>query len=141
MSTRSVSAQELESGGLKAPFEEPADETMSTAGIFDAPQSTDLPQSLTEDAAHDAGGGKVRGPNGRYMPKNKTTPGSGKSYRSTGSTRAKPGRKCRQNHTVFEYWFCSNANTQQRGLLKKRTSHQSKLRRLHLQLSKLRMRL
>ncbi|KAF2031628.1 hypothetical protein EK21DRAFT_62731, partial [Setomelanomma holmii] len=65
-----------------------------------APETADLshgkalPHSaMEEEIVQDAGGGKIRGPNGRFLTKNKPSPKATKGRRSTGRTKAKNLRK------------------------------------------------
>jgi hypothetical protein len=90
-SARPESAQELVSEGVKAKSEEHGDFFVTTVGVPDPPHTSDSVQSTTEDAVRVAGGGKIRGLDGRYVPK----PGTGKPRRSIGGARVKRGRKCK----------------------------------------------
>ncbi|KAF2826268.1 hypothetical protein CC86DRAFT_370326 [Ophiobolus disseminans] len=94
-SARFASAQDLDSEAVKAPCEEPAEMPMNATDNSDAPQNGGPSQLSAEDVVQDAGGGKVRGPNGRYMPKDDTARGSRKSRRSIGGARAKASRRSR----------------------------------------------
>jgi hypothetical protein len=88
-------AQDFHSNGVQVPSDEPAETTMSVPGQLQPSEGSAVLHSATEEEiAREAGGGKVRGPNGRYLPKNTTSPKPTKSRRSTGGPKAKSLRKC-----------------------------------------------
>jgi hypothetical protein len=70
---------------------------VSAAAVLDAPQSSTSPLLATEDAAQDAGAGKIRGPNGRFMPKEQ-------SRKSTGDGRGKPAIECKYTRLIH-LWY------------------------------------
>lgn len=82
-SARSASVQELRSEGVKVPSEE------SKSGLM--PESDDMAQLAAAEVAREAGNGKVRGLNGRYLTKPDSKPR--KARRATGGRRK--GRKCK----------------------------------------------
>jgi hypothetical protein len=93
--TPSDFAQNLHTNGVQVPSDEPAETAMSTSERLEPSGGSAVLHSATEEEiAREAGGGKVRGPNGRYLPKNTTSPKPTKSRRSTGRPKPKSSRKC-----------------------------------------------
>ncbi|KAF1844628.1 uncharacterized protein K460DRAFT_335547 [Cucurbitaria berberidis CBS 394.84] len=79
-----------------APNDEPemvrAVSEVSSSEPLDVITMSDQPELSIESEAEglrDAGGGKVRGPNGRYLPKDKSSPASAKPRGKSGSARVK----------------------------------------------------
>ncbi|KAH8716855.1 hypothetical protein GQ44DRAFT_568185, partial [Phaeosphaeriaceae sp. PMI808] len=88
-----VSLPGMTNGALDSPIrnEQSAHkgESMSAVDMSDTLQNSVSLQPATEDVEWNTDNPKVRGPNGRYMPKCKTSPSSANSSRTTGSKRPK----------------------------------------------------
>lgn len=109
-SVRSTSVQEVQSEAEKLPSGEPADQANAINSTSTAPQTDEVTELTADDAPRDAGNGKVRGSNGRFL----TKPGSipRKARKSTGSKR-KGGRKCKQAHKLDRVLDSLTNNLQQ----------------------------
>lgn len=88
MAPKFGTATELDAEAVQALFEEPASMAKPAPAIEDTARSLDLVQTPFNDAAHDPDSGKVRGSNGRFMPKEN----SGRPKREL---KTKPARKCK----------------------------------------------
>ncbi|CAO2648597.1 Nn.00g078640.m01.CDS01 [Neocucurbitaria sp. VM-36] len=80
---------EEEPKSLRAASEVPASEPVHTTAVSDQPKSI---TELEVEPSRDAGSGKVRGPNGRYLPKDNSSPISSVSRRKPGSMQGKGAR-------------------------------------------------
>jgi hypothetical protein len=100
MSAHSGSAGDAETEGAQAPFEEPASRSTSATAISEALQTSDTIKSATDDVTPDDGG-KVRGPNGRFMSKEEA--------RLMTIARSKSAKKCMCYNLII--LRCMNTDT------------------------------
>jgi hypothetical protein len=111
-SVHSEPAENIESEGGQAPSDKLTETLIGAALASDALKSSVLPHLAIEGAVQGAGAGKVRGQNGRFMPKAKPVQPKKTGRRVHGGK--KYARRCKQLH-LTNLWYpeillmlCSN---------------------------------